>query len=160
MASDPSNRQIITGARAAGVLVLACMVALGVWWARRAAAERALGAALSGYPAAPFPLTGDPVDEGLADLGADVFRSRCAACHVMNGEEKLGPSLAGVTRRRELTWIRDMILRPDSMTANDPVASALKARYGVQMLVTGELTPAHVRAVVEFLRRADAGDGG
>jgi len=139
----------------AGALVVACVVALGVWWARRAAAERALGAALSDYAAAPLAEAGDPVDDALADLGADVFQRRCSACHGVNGEEKLGPDLAGVTRRRGLTWIRSMILRPDSMTAVDPVASALKARYGVQMMVTGELTPAHVRAVVEFLRRAD-----
>jgi mono/diheme cytochrome c family protein len=145
----------VAGSRIAGVLVVACVVALGTWWARRAAAERALGVALSDYAAAPFPEAGDPVDDALADLGADVFQRRCSACHVVSGEAKLGPNLAGVTRRRDLTWIRSMILRPDSMTAADPVASALKAQYGVQMLVTGDFTPAHVRAVVEFLRRAD-----
>jgi uncharacterized membrane protein (DUF2068 family) len=77
----------------------------------------------------------------------------------VSGEAKLGPNLAGVTRRRDLDWIRSMVLRPDSMTANDAAASALKAQYGVQMMVTGEMTPSHVLAVLEFLRRADGGDG-
>lgn len=157
MTADSSKRAHVTGARAAAAVVLVCVVALGVWWGRRAAAERALSDALSDYSTGPVPALDDPVDDALADLGADVFRGRCSACHAVAGEPKLGPNLAGVTRRRELSWIRGMILRPDSMTANDPVASAMKAEYGVQMLVTGELTQAHVRAVIEFLRRADVG---
>ena len=157
MASDSSTRRNVAGARAAGAVVLACLLALGVWWGRRVAADRALSAALADYPARTLPAPGDAVDDALADLGADVFRTRCSACHVVAGEAKLGPNLAGVTRRRELSWISAMILRPDSMTVDDPVASALKAQYGVQMMVTGEVTPAHVRAVIEFLRRADAG---
>lgn len=143
----------------AGVLVLSCVLAVGVWWTRRAGADRALGDALSDYASAPLPASDDPLDPHLANLGAEVFQGRCAACHVMNGEEKLGPNLAGVTHRRALAWIRSMILRPDSMTVADPVASALKAQYGVQMMVTGTLTEAHARAVIEFLRRADAGSG-
>jgi len=157
MASDSSNPRNVAGARAAGAVVLACLLALGVWWGRRIATDRALSAALADYAASPLPAPGTPVDDVLADLGADVFRARCSACHAVAGEAKLGPNLSGVTRRRDLPWIRAMILRPDSMTADDPVASALKAEYGVQMLVTGEVTPAHVRAVIEFLRRADEG---
>jgi len=153
--TDPTSRNT-TGARLAGVAVLACVVAVGVWWVRHSAAEAALGDALAAYAAVPFPVRGDPVDQGLADLGAEVFSSRCAACHGVTGEEKLGPNLAGVTQRRELPWIRDMILRPDSMTTDDPVARELKSRYGAQMLVVGDMTLAHVRAVVEFLRRMDA----
>lgn len=144
----------------AGVAVLLSMVVLGVWWARREAADRALDAALSDYAATPLPAPGDPVDPRLADLGAEVFQARCSACHVVKGEPKLGPNLAGVTLRRELGWIRSMILRPDSMTVADPVASALKAAYGVQMMVIGSMTEVHVRAVIEFLRRADTGTGG
>lgn len=159
MAPNSSNPRNVTGSRIAGVLVLACLLALGVWWARRAAGERTLDASLAMYDGASVPTRGAPVDGRLADLGADVFRSRCSACHAMKGAPKLGPNLAGVTRRRELDWIRSMVLRPDSMTANDPVASALRAQYGAQMLVTGEMTPAHVLAVLEFLRRADGADG-
>lgn len=159
MTQDSSRRSGTAGARTAGVVVVLCIVAVGVWWARRAAADRALGDALSDYASTPLPAPGDAVDPHLADLGAEVFRTRCSACHAVNGDEKLGPNLAGVTRRREPGWIRSMIVRPDSMTAADPVASELKARYGVQMMVTGTLTEAHVRAVIEFLRRADSGTG-
>jgi hypothetical protein len=52
-----------------------------------------------------------------------------------------------------------MILRPDSMTLDDPVAAALRAQYGVQMMVPGGMTPVRARAVLEFLRRADEEEG-
>jgi len=148
------------GTRGMGLLALAGVVALGAWWMRRAAVERDLSIALSHYAGAPLPRADAPVDQALADLGAGVFKARCTACHALTGDEKLGPNLGAVTRRRELPWIRSMILRPDSMTASDPTASELKARYGVQMLITGEMTDQHALAVVEFLRRADQGGDG
>ena len=158
MSQNSSRKPTITGPRAAATLFLVGMVGLGVWWGRRAAFERDLGRALAGFADAGLPLSDAPVDDALADLGADVFDRRCAACHALAGVEKLGPNLGGVTRRRELPWIRSMILRPDSMTRDDAVASELKARYGAQMMVMGELTEAHVLAVVEFLRRSDRGN--
>ena len=50
-----------------------------------------------------------------------------------------------------------MVLRPDSMTAYDPVARELKDTYQVQMLTPRSLDDAEVLALVEFLRRVDAG---
>lgn len=159
MTEDSSNRRAGFGPLAASALVLACVVLVSVWGVRRASEGRTLDEALAPYAAAPLPSPGEAVDGGLADLGAQVFRNRCAACHAVSGEEKLGPNLAGITERRSAAWIRTMILRPDSMTDHDPVARELKERYGVQMLVPGGAEPQHARAVLEFLRRADAGGG-
>jgi hypothetical protein len=50
-----------------------------------------------------------------------------------------------------------MVLRPDSMTVQDPVARELKDTYEVQMLAPRSLEDVHVLALVEFLRRVDAG---
>jgi len=93
----------------------------------------------------------------MARLGARVFRKRCAACHAITGESRAGPDLAGVTRRRDFEWIQHMILAPDSMTAHDSVAAALKARHKIQMMLPGGTSPEEARAVIEFLRRVDRG---
>jgi mono/diheme cytochrome c family protein len=133
---------------------------LGIWLRRDAAEKGRLGDALAPYAAEPLPPPGAPVDSTLADLGARTFKRRCAACHAITGESRVGPDLAGVTRRRDLAWIRRMMLAPDSMTTNDPVAQMLKARYQVQMMVPGGVSPAESRGLVEFLRRVDAGGDG
>jgi mono/diheme cytochrome c family protein len=154
--SDDRRRK---GPWAGGALALLSVVAVAVWWVGRAADEERLDTRLAAWSDAPLPAPGDPVDGALADVGADIFRSRCSACHQVRGEPKLGPNLAGVTARRSYRWIEHMILRPDSMTLDDPVAAALRAQYGVQMMVPGGMTPVRARAVLEFLRRADEEEG-
>lgn len=102
----------------------------------------------------PLPDPGQPVDDAMADVGAELFRRNCVACHSVGGGSVVGPDLKGVTVRRSQAWIRGMIARPDSMLRVDPVAQELLAQYQVPML-NRELDPARVRAVMEFLWRAD-----
>ena len=68
----------------------------------------------------------------------------------------LGPNLAGVTERRDIGWIRAMISHPDSMLEADTTAARLYGEYGVRMLNVGA-DDAEVRALLEFLWRADRG---
>lgn len=100
----------------------------------------------------PLPSTADPVDTRLAEAGATLFQRQCVACHRLEGDEVVGPNLGDVADRRESAWIRGMVLEPDSMLANDPVAAALLERYKVRMPDTG-LDEARFRAVLEYLRR-------
>jgi len=133
---------------------------LAAWWLMRSAERRALAEDLVPYAAAQLPAADAPVDAALADLGARVFETRCAACHALTGAQKLGPNLQGVTNARDLAWIRSMVLAPDSMTRADPIARALLDAYGVQMTVAGGMDGSAALAVIEFLRRADLGAGG
>lgn len=137
------------------LLAPACLVALGIWWTVRSGEQRALDEALSAYAGTPLPSADTPIDPALADLGASVFDARCAGCHHLSGDPRLGPNLAGVTLAREPEWLQAMITRPDSMTRDDPVARALLQAYGVQMQVAGGMDESATRAVMEFLRRAD-----
>jgi len=138
-------------------LVAAVCILLGVWWLQRRGADGRIERAILALAPAGLPTTGGPIDPALADLGAELVRTRCSACHAVTGQMRLGPNLAGVTLRRSLPWIRSMMLRPDSMTRADPYARALRDAYGVQMKVPGTFGPTHARAVIEFLRRVDAG---
>ncbi len=137
-------------------LIVVVGVGLGVWWIARRAADARVERAIVALAPGGLPAPDDPVQVELADLGAQLFRSRCSACHAVVGETRLGPNLAGVTLRRRLPWIRSMLLRPDSMTREDADAKILLQAYGVRMKVPGRFGPAQARAVIEFLRRVDS----
>lgn len=68
------------------------------------------------------------------DQGEQLFRTRCATCHSITGDEPddaLGPDLIGVTQRREINWLLNWLRAPDQMLANkDPIAMALYEQYG------------------------------
>lgn len=65
--------------------------------------------------------------------GEQLFRTRCAVCHTMQGrdpERALGPDLLGVTLRRERQWLLEWLRAPDEMLARkDPIAMALFEQY-------------------------------
>ena len=107
----------------------------------------------------PLPSPAAPVDSALAEAGRTIYERRCLACHALDGREVVGPSLAGVTGRRDYPWIRGMVLSPDSMLRVDAEAQALLERYDVPMMDT-ELDEARFRAVLEFLRMEDAEESG
>ncbi len=155
--SKNSSRAGRSGVIAVAALVAAVAAGSGLWWLGEAAEARRIGEALGRYAGASLPSPEAAVDSDLADVGSRIFRKRCSACHAITGESRVGPDLAGVTRRRSFAWIRAMVLRPDSMTTHDPVARALKEEYRVQMLIPRTLDHTHVLALVEFLRLVDSG---
>ena len=65
----------------------------------------------------------------------------------------MGPDLAGVTSRREASWLVRQIQEPDSLIAeNDPIAmQLLQEANGVPMVRLG-LTDAQVSAVISYLQ--------
>lgn len=102
----------------------------------------------------PLPNAEMAVSDSIANVGAELFRRNCVACHSVGGGDVVGPDLAGVTQRRPMPWIRGMVAEPDSMLRVDGVAQALLRQYQVPML-NRELDEARVRAILEFLWRAD-----
>lgn len=92
----------------------------------------------------------EEIDAELAANGEAIFQSKCLACH--NFEQRLiGPALNGVTERRNPAWIINMIVNPLEMTQKDPIAKALLAEYGSQM-VNMNVTEEDARAILEYLR--------
>jgi mono/diheme cytochrome c family protein len=54
------------------------------------------------YPSAPATPTGK---EGAAIVAGDaLFKANCAQCHAVN-EKVVGPALAGITKRRSISWL-------------------------------------------------------
>ena len=67
----------------------------------------------------------DPLVPDLISTGQNVYDSKCAGCHMLNSERKVGPGWAGVTNRRSPEWIMNMITNVDVMLEEDNDAQKL-----------------------------------
>lgn len=93
------------------------------------------------------------LDPARAAEGEELFRTRCSACHKM-GERYIGPALAGVTKRRQPEWILNMVLKPELMLTQDPVAKELLATYLTPM-ANQNMTQREAEAILVYLREHD-----
>jgi mono/diheme cytochrome c family protein len=90
------------------------------------------------------------VDHELAEAGEKLFGAKCSACHKM-AEKYVGPALGEVTTRRTPTYVMNMILNPDGMTAKHPEARKLLGEFMTQMPNLA-LTQDEARKILEYLR--------
>lgn len=90
------------------------------------------------------------------DTGQYVFNKNCAPCHTIGHGDRIGPDLAGVTRRRKYFWLMHYIQDPHAVIAShDPIATALHAKYKVTM-PNLRLGPIDVAAVLNYLSAQDS----
>lgn len=93
----------------------------------------------------------DQIDPELAKAGEAKFQMLCTACHLI-GQRLIGPDLTGVYERRSPEWVMNMILNPDGMLKEDPIAKALLKEYNNMIMNNQNLTEEEARAVAEYLR--------
>lgn len=96
----------------------------------------------------------DSIDEGLASTGADLFKNMCSACHKMD-KKFVGPSIAGVTERRSPEWIMNMILNPEQMIKEDPIAKRLLVESNMAIMANQGLSEDEARSILEYFRQYD-----
>lgn len=94
---------------------------------------------------------GAEIDTELAAVGEAKYNAICTACH-MAEQRMIGPALAGVYERRSPEWVMNMILNPDGMLREDPIAKALYEEYNKAIMLNQNLTEEEARAVSEYLR--------
>jgi len=97
------------------------------------------------------------LDPTLAAVGAETFAVKCSACHKID-ERYVGPALRDITDRRTPEYIMNMILNPEEMVANHPVAKQLFAEFNYTPMANQQLSEEDARAVLEYLRQAGAED--
>ncbi len=94
-----------------------------------------------------------PIEHGkAAESGQEIFQSTCTACHTIGKGKLVGPDLAGVTSRRDESWLKRQIKEPDRLIAEkDPIAiQLLQEANNVPMVPLG-LSDADVAAVIAYL---------
>jgi mono/diheme cytochrome c family protein len=95
------------------------------------------------------------IDKNLVTKGEQIFTAKCSACHKIN-ERLVGPPLKDVTKRRKPEWIMNMILNPQQMTQENPIAKELFATYLIQMTFQ-DVSQDDARAILEYFRGNDEG---
>lgn len=91
------------------------------------------------------------IDEALVAEGLEIFESMCTACH--KAEKKfIGPAPKDILARRSPEWVMNMILNPDGMIKEDPIAKKLLMEANGAPMANQNLTEEQTRAVLEYFR--------
>ncbi|MFK7899285.1 MAG: cytochrome c [Cyclobacteriaceae bacterium] len=70
-----------------------------------------------------------PSDDASIAAGKKLFSLNCKSCHAIN-KQVVGPALAGVTSKHELSWLLQWIKNaPEMIASGDDQAVALYAQY-------------------------------
>ena len=106
-----------------------------------------------------MPASATPTDP-QAIAGKLAFESKCLACHSVGEGRKLGPDLAGVTKRRSQAWLGHWLKEPEKMLQSDPDAKALLKEYNNIPMPNQSLTDAEIRQYLKYFEWLDAQPAG
>tara|TARA_B100000315_G_scaffold240599_1_gene260594 strand:+ start:193 stop:687 length:495 start_codon:yes stop_codon:yes gene_type:complete len=98
-----------------------------------------------------------PIEHGkAAEPGQEIFNDQCAACHTIGKGKLVGPDLAGVTSRREESWLKRQIKDPERLIEEkDPIALQLLKESDNVPMVSLELGDQEVAAVIAYLKSTE-----
>jgi nitrite reductase (NO-forming) len=106
-----------------------------------------------------FPASAQPTDpEALR--GKQDFESKCFACHSMGHGKKLGPDLAGVSKRRSVDWLTRWLKSPEKMLESDADAKALLKENNNVPMPNQNLSEQEVRQYLKYFQWYDAQPAG
>ncbi len=89
-------------------------------------------------------------DPAVIANGEKLFASKtCSACHQMDARV-VGPPLKGVTQRRSVAWLTQMIKDPTNFIKTDPEAKKLHDEYKTPMPAM-PMTDAEISAIIAYL---------
>jgi len=90
-------------------------------------------------------------DQALAASGKEIYDQMCLACHRI-GKRFIGPAPNGILERRSPEWVMNMILNPEVMVKEDPLAKELLVEFNGSPMANQGLTEEQARAVLEYFR--------
>lgn len=91
------------------------------------------------------------IDQAMAAEGKAVYDQMCLACHRI-GKKFIGPAPNNILQRRSPEWVMNMILNPDAMVKEDPLAKDLLQEFNNSPMANQGLTEVQARAVLEYFR--------
>jgi len=96
-------------------------------------------------------LTLGELDPAMATEGEEIYKKMCSACHKPT-EKFIGPAPKGILERRSPEWVMNMILNPEEMIKNDPIAKQLLLEANLAPMANQHLTEEQARKVLEYFR--------
>lgn len=94
---------------------------------------------------------GADIDQTMAKKGEEIYNQMCLACHRI-GKKFIGPPPNGIMERRTPEWVMNMILNPEGMVKEDPLAKELLQEFNGAPMANQGLTEEQARAIVEYFR--------
>ncbi|WP_298493390.1 cytochrome c [uncultured Algibacter sp.] len=91
------------------------------------------------------------IDQTMVTHGADVYKKMCTACH-RTDKKFIGPAPKGILERRTPEWVMNMILNPEQMTKEDPLAKDLLMEFNGAPMANQGLSEKDARSVLEYFR--------
>lgn len=108
-------------------------------WVQSTLLASVVAAMLSASPAA------------VAD-GKKLFEGICKACHTIGGGKRIGPDLAGATKRHTKAWLQRFIKSSQTVIkSGDPAAVKLFAQFNKMIMPDAPYTPAQISDVIEYI---------
>lgn len=90
-------------------------------------------------------------NQEMADEGQALYQLKCVSCHKPT-EKFVGPAPIGILKRRTPEWIMNMILNPEEMLKNDPIAKQLLIESNLAPMANQNLTEEEARKILEYFR--------
>jgi len=87
--------------------------------------------------------------------GKQAFESKCLACHSIGQGRKLGPDLAGVTKRRSDDWLARWLKSPEQMLQTDAEAKVMLKEANNIPMPNQNLTQQEIGQYIKFFHWAD-----
>lgn len=91
------------------------------------------------------------IDNAMAAKGAELFKINCTACH-RPLKKFIGPPPLDILERRTPEWVMNMILDPERMVKEDPLAKELLIEFNGSPMANQSLKEDEARAIVEYFR--------
>lgn len=86
-----------------------------------------------------------------AKSGDALFKANCAQCHAVN-EKVVGPALAGITKRRSISWLVPWVQNPAKVIASgDEYGVKLYNEYGKQQMPSFGLSKKEIEAIIAWV---------
>jgi nitrite reductase (NO-forming) len=95
-----------------------------------------------------------------AVAGKLAFESKCLACHSVGQGKKLGPDIAGVTKRRTDAWLAKWLRSPEAMLKTDADAKAMLKEYNDLPMPNQSLTDAEIKQYIKYFHWIDSQPAG
>jgi len=93
----------------------------------------------------------DEIDQVMAAEGKKAYDQLCLACHRI-GKKFIGPAPNDILKRRTPEWVMNMMLNPEVMIKEDPLAKELMIEFNGSPMANQNLTEEQARAVLEYFR--------
>jgi len=103
--------------------------------------------------------TATPTDpEAVA--GMQAFESKCLACHSVGQGKKLGPDVAGVTKRRSDEWLARWLKSPEKLLETDAYAKAMLKEYNNLPMPNQNLSDTEIKQYIKYFHWIDTQPAG